>query len=279
MQDVVRATNAQMALMSALSRFRYLTTRHMVRLGISPSLRHVQRALRDLTQRRRPLVGFLDFGAVPTLGKLHRVYYLTERGGDVLLDAGYDPQTVSWPQKVRLFPHDYAHRLNCIDFHISVALWATTNQSEFGQWDSYYDHGSIGSDGRAHPRSRVAWEQGSLVPDSIFMLTAEDGEQRLFAFEMHNGTDTARLTPKMRNYAQACRERVIETPYGYPASVRVLLIFEDENTLQKAGDRLLRDNVMEERSAQFFGHTLDGVSRDFRQGWRQLGTGQTSALF
>lgn len=274
MQDIEQLTTSEMAIMEALGRFRYLTTPQLVRAEASPSVRHVQRVLRRLMQRARPLVGGLEFGSIPTIGRLHRLHYLTERGATILEDAGHDWESIKFPHRVRLFPHDYWHRVDCVDFHISVAKWAAVTGTEIGEFNTYYDHGKIGADGRAHPRSRVAWAEGSLVPDAVFTFTPADGIARLCAFEMHKGKDTARLTPKLKNYLTACRQQALEAPYSVKGSARVLMVFDNENTLHKLRGRIERENLLQEREQQFFGKTLADIEQDFRGGWWSLGKGE-----
>lgn len=273
MQDIEQLTASEMAVMEALGRFRYMTTPQLVRAGASPSMRHVQRVLRRLIQRARPLAGGLEFGSIPTIGRLHRLHYLTERGATVLEDAGHDWDSIKFPHRVRLFPHDYWHRVACVDFHVSFALWASMSSTEIGEFNTYYDHGKIGADGRAHPRSRVAWAEGSLVPDAIFTFTPSDNIARLCAFEMHKGKDTARLAPKLKSYLTACRNQAMETPYGLEGSARVLLVFDDENTLQKIRGRIEREDLLQDREKQFFGKTLADIETDFKCGWWPLGKG------
>jgi hypothetical protein len=280
MQDIEALTASEMAIMTALANFRYLTTPQVVKLGVSPSVRHVQRVMRRLMDRARPLVGGLEHGAIPTIGRLHRIHFLTERGATILEDGGQPWETIHFPRKARLFPHDYWHRIDCVDFHIALARWAMMTGASIDFFHTYYDHGKIGSDGRAYPRSRVSWGDDALVPDAMFQITGADGVARLCAFEMHKGADTGRLTPKLKTYLEACRAQALEDCYGYRKSARVLLVFDQKAPLERLRERLARDGLLQDRGAQFFGKTLAEVATDFRVNWWPLdGHTTPSSLF
>lgn len=271
MQDIESLKPSEMAAMEALGRIRFMTTPQLVRAGASPSMRHMQRTLRQLMQRARPLVGGLEFGSIPTLGRLPRIHYLTERGATILEDAGHNWDSIKWPRKVRLFPHDYFHRIDCVDFHIELELWAAQYGAHVGIYNAYYDTGKIGADGRANPASRVAWPENSFVPDSIFTFTTSDNVTRLCAFEMHKGKDFARLMPALKKYVTASRLQALETPYGVQGSARILIVCDNETTLHKIRFHVVQHNILQERAPQFFGKTLDEVKADFKSNWWPLG--------
>ena len=127
MQDIERATPTEIAVYEALATYRYLTTHQMLKLKVSKSERYLYSALRNLRNRKKATVGALDFGAMPTVGRLPILYYLTEYGASILEDFGRQWETIKYPKKARLFSRDYFHRIRTIDSHIALQQWAETN--------------------------------------------------------------------------------------------------------------------------------------------------------
>lgn len=269
-QDIARFSRGEFLILRQLATYRYLTTNHMLRLGISNSRRYLYKLLKNLTSSKKNPVGILDFGAIPTIGRLHNMYYLTEFGASLLEDAGLEPETIKWPSKVRIFGHDYFHRINCIDFQINLNLWAKTNNAKINYFDTYYDYGKLGTDGRAHPRTRIAWETGQIIPDAVFSFTPEDGKERMCIFEMHNGVSAGRLIKQLKIYKKALSGRTAETIYNFAKNARLLLVFDEPKCLTRVQQLAIKNAAIEGREKQVFLKHLVKDQNTFSQEWKTL---------
>ncbi|PHS69450.1 MAG: hypothetical protein COB22_08785 [Cycloclasticus sp.] len=278
MTDIERLSLGQLAILKQLATYRYLTTNHMLRLNISSSRRYIYKLLKDIVERKKALVGALDFGATPTIGRLHNIYYLTAYGAEILAEAKTDLETIKYPKKVRVFGHDYWHRINCIDCHINVNLWAKTTGATVNYFDTYYDQGTVSNEGRIYPKTRIAWEEGQIVPDAIFSFTPEGDQERLCVLELHNGTDASRLVKQLKTYRTVLGRGTVEAVYDYQKSARLLLVFEKAPCLSKTQALLQKNNTIEGREKQVFMQTLASNSTDFKNDWETI-DGKPISLF
>jgi len=268
MVEIERISLGQMAVLQHLATYRYLTTNHMQRLKVSSSRRYIYRLLKDMLERKKPLIGALDFGAIPTIGRLHNIYYLTAYGANIVAEANKGAE-VEYPKKVKVFGHDYWHRINCVDYHINVNLWAEENGATVNYFDTYYDRGKIGAEGNIYPRTRIAWEAGKIVPDVIFSIsTPEEGDkERLFVLEMHNGPDASRLVKQLKTYTSVLSRGTIEATYNYGSSPRLLLVFDTPATLTRAQKLTIQHDVLRDRAPQVFYKVHNKNFVDFKIAW------------
>ncbi|EAY29418.1 hypothetical protein [Microscilla marina] len=94
-------TFAQSNILSALAKYKFLTASQMVDLGIMSKTKNINEALRELRQglkKNQPLVAHQTFGAIPQLGKLENIHYLTKYGKQALIHhLGLLPNEVKLP--------------------------------------------------------------------------------------------------------------------------------------------------------------------------------------
>jgi len=278
MQDIERTTPTEIAVYEALATYRYLTTQQMLKLKVSGSERYLYSTLRDLRNRKKRTVGSLDFGAMPTVGRLPILYYLTEHGASILEDYGRAWETIKHPKRVRLFSSDYFHRIRTIDFQIALRQWAEMNSANVDLFNTYFDFGQL-KGGRAYPKTRVYWKGGSLVPDALFSFTTEDGKQRLCTFEMHNGGRADRLANQVRQYVEAIHKEAIETVYQYDGAVRVLIVCEKPETQTALQKIMAKENMAKSIKQRFFLKPFYELGNDFVDGWESIDGEKSIRLF
>lgn len=227
-----RYSEIDFKILVALGRFEYLTVPQLVRLGISPSPTYLQKRIKRLVETRKPFIGALDFGAVPSKGRLPRMLHLTPLGAEVLQDYKTPENNLRYPVKARLFSHDFFHRIHTIDVLIGAELWCEKNGHSLTEHHYYFGRGRIGKHGRPLAATHVSWvnpdsrKLENLVPDAVFKVQGNDGKERLFVLELTNGSKWQKDKGKLTAYAAASKELAIEDAFSYPNLARVLFVYE-----------------------------------------------------
>ena len=255
-------TTIEHAIFTALARYRFLTAPQLLRIGVSSSRRYLYKSLHRLAARRPHILRSIAFGVHAEKGHLPALYYLTPAGSQLLAEADRE-ESVPVPERVHRFANDYFHRVNTIDCHIAVCLWATRASNTIEFFHTYFDH----SDSRK-PRTQVRLSKGFIVPDAVFRLVDPSGQARLFALEMYNRRETHRVEQQVARYLRALKHEAIEEAYHHPAALRVLCVFDEPPALDLVLERLTRQPDFQSFAAQFFFKTLPGLSADFFSGWR-----------
>ncbi|HEY0833494.1 MAG TPA: hypothetical protein VGE72_06245 [Azospirillum sp.] len=282
---VTTLSDTAFGVLDALRVYRYLTAEQMLRLRIAAQPSYLYGVLRDMAGRTRPLVGKIDHGAMPGVGRIPTAHYLTEHGARVLADAlGFERAAVPYPKGVVLVRHGFRHRLHTIDCEIAVRQWAASHGHAVDFMASYFDVSGANRSAtkpRRRALTKIDLADGSgIIPDSVFHLTDPDGTPRLFVLEMYNQHRTKRMSDKLAEYRYAIGEHAIERQFDYPHSPRILAVFEDEKALMLTQQRLsLRPDFGAEFRPFFFFQTLAGFMADISSGWRQIGDTRMFRLF
>ncbi|WP_420417401.1 hypothetical protein [Pacificispira sp.] len=276
MPDVIAPTEE--AILRALGRFHYLNSKHLLRLGIANRPGPIQESLKVLRERSPSLVRALDFGVLPTVGRLPILYCLTERGAGLLIETGVSEEHAQSVKSSHLFANDYAHRCMCVDLHITLALWCDTVGAELDCYRSYYSRGrSDGTTAKQATALTVSGEQ--FIPDAVFKFTMPDGLSRLCVFELHNGDDAKRLLRQVNAYCNPAVWRRIEDAYDYENAVRLLLIFEKPKTLQRFRQLAAKESTVAASARRIFAKTHSDIMSDFLEGWEGVATDESRPLF
>jgi hypothetical protein len=266
----------EFAVLDALAKYRFLTPTQMLRVGATKAKPHLHKTLARLRSLKPAPVNMLDFGRLPGVGRLSTVYFLTPYGGELVSEVRREE--VSTPKHVRYFKHDYFHRLYCVDFHIAVSLWAQASDAQINFFDTYYERKAAAKTANAFfAKTRIVLSRGFLVPDVIFSFSTNDGVERLCAFELWVGRNTAEIADRLFTYMRALSEEAIERAYDYPNNVRVLNVFVDERGLELVKNRV--DGGLGEFAPHYHFKTLEDVQSEFIEGWRQFGRSERVPLF
>lgn len=171
-----RLTESMHRALEALAEFRYLTMTQMVDLGVSRNYSHVaHKVTRDLITPPFEAIGSHDFGVIPGIGKLHKVFFLTERGAELLAEATQqDVSDIKYPVRGVQFSRDYFHRLAYVDFCISFANYMRSRNLPIFNMTHYFDKIGKPRKGTAlHSETRLALTRGYIVPDGLFSSILE----------------------------------------------------------------------------------------------------------
>jgi hypothetical protein len=269
--QIERIRQTEEAVLQVLAVYRYLTAEQMLRLAVTSSPAHLYATLRTLAVRKPALLVELDFGVLPTRGRLPRLYVLTRRGAELLMTHTDAALEVDAPKQVSLFNSDYFHRIACVDFHIAVRAWANAQEVTVNFFHTYYDPvPGTSRGGRLAPKTHVKLTQGALVPDAVFALTDRASTRRLYVFEMYNGRRTERVAGQLGTYLTALSEKALNKAYDYQHAVRVLLAFDSAENMRSVVERMAREPSFTRAQGHFFFAPLDVIHARFFDGWQRF---------
>lgn len=256
-----------------LNRYRFLTNPQFLRLGLVTKRNSVPRIMERFEFEKNPHIGQKDFGFIAGRGRLHRLYYLQKRGAKLLAETlKLDEEEVAFEKVKPPFLQDYFHRIATIDFHIELDTFAERMRCEVDFFHTYFDtegaNRGTPPTGRLRRLTKVKVGKYHLIPDAIFLLTDPQGKKHLFAVEVYNGHDTKRVVRQLQKHRLAQEEGAISLAYGLNMGYRVLLVFDQENALRSALQRVRETPDFAEMAPYFAFQSLDGVKQHFAQGWR-----------
>lgn len=234
----------------ALSEFQYLTALHMVRLGVSPSDNYCRTLALELTRGKKPFIKKIDFviqggGG----GKKASLYHLTKHGAELLEEIAEDKK-IKYPKHfITDFSLQYDHRINCIDFFVSLRLWVVQKGYKLEDFQYYFRQTGTNRNnkgGRSLSENRLDIDKdgvGYIIPDGIFLVHRSETTPVFGVFEQHNGKDTGRIIEQVRRHCVALK-------YGIPSlrldvkhngeyvANRVFICFEQTGCMKATMKRL-----------------------------------------
>ena len=247
-----------------LHTYRFLTVPQLVRLGVAQHKQSVYRVMQTLTGSRRKYADSIDFGFVPGVGKVPRLYYLTSRGARVLAELWRtDIRDINYPKGSRLFRRDYFHRVATIDVNMAVRSWAERCGGTVEFVDTYFDklgsNRTAGPGGKLRAKTRAEVFGKAFVPDMIYLVTLAGGSQDLSTVEIHNGRDSGRFMGQMEQHKDALRRGTLSHKYDLKLPCRVRWVFEFEATMKAAIRRMKAREDMQAYQRLVSFNTLENI--------------------
>lgn len=273
----------QITALEWLATFKYLTSSQFVKMGLFKKRGYVTNALKVLIEMKKPLVAKHNFN--PITGKLESFYYLTRYGKKFLLDElEYTEAQIKVPKglsPVRL--KDYFHRKTTIDFHIGLKRWLDSNGGEIDFLHYYFD--KAGNNRSADESKHVTAlnqvqpdKAKSFIPD-INTLFSLNGENYLYIFEQHNGSDAKRLFEQLYVHIIAISQRAISKKYNFQKSHKVVVVCEHASVKQSVIQRLQKEKGVEDYNNFFIFKTNAELEADFYNNWTLLNGESATFLF
>lgn len=275
-------SETQHKILDSLLRYRYLSVRQMVHLGIYSSEKKLrERVLSKMKAPPNPIIKAADFGFIAGKGRLPHLYYLTKKGALLLADyhrTGID--SISYPIGSVQFSRDYFHRVEFISLHIALRQYAEAKGLNIEFFDAYFD-----TQGNQRQRNsqlvratQVQLNNKTIVPDGNFRLAMQDGKKRLFTLELHKGSDTQKIIQQLENHALIINKDLLREKYHHPFSHYVLSVYDNVDTLKAVQNRFSTSPLLSRRKKHFAFNTSEAVEGDFSQGW-QYASGQAFSVF
>ena len=272
----MKISEKQLLILQHLARYTYLTTPHLVTLGISARPNHVSgRHLKPLIEGRFPLVEYSDYTAIQrgrTIRK-PRIHTLTKRGRDTLAEfLQVSADSIYYPVNKIQFTRDYAHRTRTIDLLISFDRLAQSEDSDRDIIDPYYRYdGSQRKKGsQLTSLARVPYSGGFLVPDANLYYQTE-AEKNLFTLELERQPKAKRIIEdKIYPHAQIIAEGTLSVKYEHPFSHRALFAFESFGTMQTVASFLFHTKDFDQTLKDSFMFAMfEDVKKDF-SAWKSV---------
>lgn len=288
---------SHLAVLEALATYRLLTAEQLLRVGVAKNKSHLYSLLRELhpskecerqageaepslPRRRGLLIGCLGFGNERGRGSRARVWHLTRAGAVKLAELQGALEPVFVPAKIEPYASEYEHRTHTIDCHIALRRFAEQADFRLDFVRTYFGRG----DERYGTRIGYLLDEreATIVPDMVFGLTSAHGISRLFAFELYEGRRTLRAVERLSAYADVIHQEALEKVFGFgDGAAQVIAVFDTP-----AGERLVRNELTQEKgfissgfARYFFFKTIDEVTSNFLNDWRQVGKVSTVTLF
>lgn len=263
--------DTQVRILEALARYRFLTNRQLVTLGLyktEKSLR--EKVLPRLKGTSQPLMKSMDFGFVAGKGRLPQVHYLTKRGALVLAELHQvSLDVIPFFVGAIQFSRDYFHRIEFISLHIAVRQYAQQTGQTVEFFHNYFD--SSGNQRQANSQlirdTQVTLHGKTIIPDGNFRLAMNDGQRRLFSLELHKGNHTKRILAQLTHHAQIVEQGLLADKYQHPFDHYVLSVYDHAGTMQAVKQRFLTTPAFYEHQPGFLFATVEAVETDFAQAW------------
>lgn len=284
--SVTALTPTGFKVLQALNVYRYLSVNQMIRLGVATDKGNLRKVLNGMVSAQkdeagipRPKeIGMLDFGSIPRIGRLSRLHYLAPIGAELLRE--FDPDGPE-PKPIRhalRFQNDYFHKVNTIDFHITLQQFAAAASHKITLNRQYFTRLPKSGNTPARPSTSIDLNPGFLDPDSIYMLQDPDGTERLLLVEIANGKRVDRVVDKLPRYGQALTEDKINHTFNYGTRApRVLWLFDEPRTLELVQERAVDDTRVQATLPYFFMRPLAGCTPEtLLEDWQRPATGQTA---
>ena len=187
----------------------------------------------------------------------------------MLTDDSEDHAGLLAHKNLVMMPRHHAHRIGCVDFHISLRKWAHVAGAAVDFFHADYDPVTGGGPGKP-PRKKTytTLRRGALIPDAIFAVTDRRGVRHLYAFEYYRNLKTARVVEQLEPYLVAFEETALEKTYGHDKAVRVLWVFDTPDNAEYAKQRLRSNLAFKEDRQSFFCAAERDTNERVEKGWR-----------
>lgn len=276
-------TPTGLKILELLERFQFITAEQLTRAGKFKNKAVVRRMANDYAGRRAPLIHAKDFGAVPGLGRLHKIYALSTHGAEVLAEYRHcDLSEVGHLTGKIQFSVDYQHRIDFVDVHIVLREWAETSGAEFGFFSGYFETEGANRSGKdalkLQKKNRVDLpNRRYIIPDGIFSFTYGE-KNRLCALEIHRGKDTKTILEQLEKHIETLYLRGIQDKYRHETANFVLSVYENAGIMEAVKKRIVNSRGFSDVSRAFHFATIEGVKADICNAWT-LADGSPVSLF
>ena len=244
-------TDMDLAILSHLGKFTFLTVRQLLAIGVSRSARSLAHQLRTLTTfptSAKPVIGVLKYPPEVSLGRVEHLYFLTPRGVELLCEANseIDVSRFHLPKRPQPIFRDYHHRKMTVDAHILISNFLKHHHPalDVDFWDTYFQKSGANRSKKSEPlhaKTRVALpDDRYLIPDVVFHLRKKESEQAglLIALEVSRGKDSKRLIRQLYRHLEALKRCALGLKYQLMIGHKVLVVCEQNSLLQGIWKRL-----------------------------------------
>lgn len=247
-----------------LSTYRYLTRELMQATGVGSDPNNLGERLQRLA--RLKLINHSETAPfLSGVGRVPRLYWLTQRGADVLSELS-DAAPVAVPRHRPTTVDERPHRIAIIETHIAVRKWVqATHGVELRYFTAEYHPGqngrrkattvSLENDGDLY--SPDAYAEFQVGPDRIFVV-----------FEIYRGGRSGSLShfkKQLPRLEKAARSLVFENHLNLKRRTRFAVIF---STAAMAANGMQNwPRVTDDIWDGFFVRSMEGLNSNFNGNW------------
>jgi len=264
-------TERQLQILEALARFKYLTSNQLAKLFKVKNSANVTRLLKDLNERKQPLVNYKGFGVIPIHGRLARVFFLTSHGKDLIQEAlDYSEDSIKFVKnKHSLFQRDYFHRRDTVTFNMYFQQWLANNNYQLHFFNYYFDKSGSNRNNTGETLNSLQVNDFKIVPDGIGLFNTPE-RPYLFLFELHNGKDKGRAVNQISAHCLAISTGSASDKYKISTSARVYYVFEEESCKRAVMEELKNDPHFANFNKHFLFKSMKSLQEDFYIGWHHF---------
>ena len=282
-------TLSQINILLALEKYRFLTTQHMIQLGISKNKSSLSNYMvAPLKTGKNPPIKYnYKVTSSPAEGRLHNFYYLTETGAkEVAERMNRNIKDIIRPISDPRFAHDYFHRFHYISFWIEFEKFFNRKTKEGADITDYYieksyhymdkKRVSIKIDGNDYGSSDLVYyikenedDEGQkevIETDGLF-LTNNMQDQDVYMVEVHRSPNTQDILSQIHKRIESMRYQAIYNRFGIEKNGYLLSVSTKESTLKNILNRIqMLPSIQAFEDCVFF-TSIERVKKDFANAW------------
>lgn len=237
-------TDSQTNLLVALSKYRFLTKPHMMKLSIQKNEKALaNNVIKPLEKAEKPLISHNENIKVnPVEGKLHYIYSLTEEGAKVVADyLRCKVDDVIFPKRNMRFALDYFHRCDYISFFIAFEQYHEKQDNDYIIEESYHYFDrrrlSVTINGKRYNPTTLLYQSSEkqeldkIEPDGLF-ITSNFQKKKLYAVEIHRSPNTKEILQQINQHIDTMTQASMSKRFGVKANNYLLSVSSNENTLK-----------------------------------------------
>lgn len=280
----IKITPTQESILLHLSKYKFLTTKQMLRLGVASHQPGISKNLGKL--RRLKWVDGADFTVTQRdKGKVRNrkaesFYFLTKKGASEIIERReLAEHQVKFPKGTStLFSDKYFHRKYAIDCEVEANLCALEKGYKVVLFDRDFDRtGSNRTSKGVSAKTKIESKDRHIVPDGNFILS-NGQDYKLFTFELHNERNPKEIVKQLVWHTYAVENGSLGVKYKVQKLHRVLNVFVNEGKMKAMLTRLQGMKEFDEMENFFFFKSLDQVKNGlFYDEWLNL-SGQVKNL-
>lgn len=248
----------QWHVLQALAVYRLLTVEQMLHLGLSKNAK----SLRD-----KSLFALRHHGCIQSekIGSfLPDVHHLTAKGAEVIRELeGRDDLAAPSPKRQPFSALFAAHRFAQVDAQIGFREWVAAR----GDVDIMVERQDFVRTPRPATELKVPGLESSVIPDGIFAVERNTGQQAVYLVEVHRATQSKAIAAQLSRYFAVIQSGAMQQTFDLSANPTICSVHQNEAVLKSVKMRLLALPEFERFKQNFVFRRLDDLRQNFRLDW------------
>ena len=207
------------------------------------------------------------------------MYYLTSYGKAYVARACHlDIEKIKIPENNPDFERDYTHRFQYNEFMVNLYAWSKKAGVSLELIDHYFDRTTGWKNiEESESFTRIFLPQGMdktyIDPDGVVVVNTPKGK-KLYLFELHRGKDAGRAKEQLLRHNMVIRKWLAKEKYAFDKNNRVVMIFEEKQTLLGTLKKLQNDSRFKKMEDYFIFKSLEDKEQlkpeNFNGAWINL---------